>query len=82
MVLLGGVALLEWVWLCWSGCGLAKLGVALLEWCGQIGGSVTREAGFEVIYTEATPSLHSPPLLPAYQDVEPSTTPPAPSLPA
>jgi hypothetical protein len=26
-----GVALLEWVWPCWSGCGLVRVGVALLE---------------------------------------------------
>jgi hypothetical protein len=26
-----GVALLEWVWPCWSGCGLVGVGVALLE---------------------------------------------------
>ena len=26
-----GVALLEWVWLCWSRCGLARVGVALLK---------------------------------------------------
>jgi hypothetical protein len=25
------VALLEWVWPCWSGCGLVGVGVALLE---------------------------------------------------
>jgi len=26
-----GVALLEWVWPCWSKCGLAGVGVVLLE---------------------------------------------------
>jgi len=26
-----GVASLEWVWPCWSGCGLVRVGVAL-EW--------------------------------------------------
>ena len=26
-----GVALLEWVWSCWSGCGLVGVGVVLLE---------------------------------------------------
>jgi hypothetical protein len=26
-----GVALLEWVWPCWTGCGLVGVGVALLE---------------------------------------------------
>ena len=31
MALLGGVALLEWVWPCWSRRGLARVGVALLE---------------------------------------------------
>ena len=28
---LGDVALLEWVWPCWSRCGLVEVGVALLE---------------------------------------------------
>jgi hypothetical protein len=31
VALFGGVALLEWVWPCWSGCGLVGVGVALLE---------------------------------------------------
>jgi hypothetical protein len=31
VALLRGVALLEWVWPCWSGCGLVGVGVALLE---------------------------------------------------
>jgi len=26
------VALLEWMWPCWSRCGLVGVGVALLEW--------------------------------------------------
>jgi hypothetical protein len=25
------VALLEWVWSCWNGCGLVGVGVALME---------------------------------------------------
>jgi hypothetical protein len=29
--LLGGMALLEWVWPCWSGCGLVGRSVSLLE---------------------------------------------------
>jgi hypothetical protein len=29
MALLGGVALLEWVCACWSGCGLVGVGVSL-----------------------------------------------------
>ena len=28
---MGGVALLEWVWPCWKGCGLVGVGVAMLE---------------------------------------------------
>jgi len=38
-----GVVLLEWVWSCWSGCGLA-------------GGSVFQGVGFEVSKTQARPS--------------------------
>ena len=30
MALLGGVALLEWVWPCWGGCGLVGVGVAFV----------------------------------------------------
>ena len=43
-----GVALLEWVWPCWNGCGLVGVGVALLEWvwpcwsgCGLVGVGVS-----------------------------------------
>jgi hypothetical protein len=43
-----GVALLDWVWPYWSGCGLVGIGVALLEWvwfcwnrCGLVGGGVS-----------------------------------------
>jgi len=32
VALIGGMALLEWVWPCWSGCGLVGVGMALLEW--------------------------------------------------
>jgi hypothetical protein len=32
-MLLGGVALLEQVWPCWSRCGLVGVGVALLKVC-------------------------------------------------
>jgi hypothetical protein len=39
VALLGGcglvevdVALLEWVWPCWSGCGLVGVGVSLWAW--------------------------------------------------
>ena len=35
VALLGSVALLEWVWSCWSGCGL-------------VGGSMSVESGLEV----------------------------------
>jgi hypothetical protein len=31
MALLGGAALLEWMWPCWSRCGLVGVSVALLE---------------------------------------------------
>jgi hypothetical protein len=31
MGMIGGVALLEWVWPCWSRCGLVGVGVTLLE---------------------------------------------------
>jgi hypothetical protein len=31
VAVLGGVAVLEWVWSCRSGCGLVEVGVALLE---------------------------------------------------
>jgi len=37
VVLLGGVALLEWVWPCWNGCSLVGMGVALLEWVWPFG---------------------------------------------
>ena len=41
------------------------------------------EAGFEVVYTQATPSVgHSHSLLPVNQDVEHSAPFPAPYLPA
>jgi len=35
-----GVALLEWVWPCWSGCGLVGVGVALLEEVCHYGGGL------------------------------------------
>jgi len=40
VALFGGVALLEWAWPCWSGHGLAGVGVALWVWAeeqGQLG---------------------------------------------
>jgi len=45
-----GVALLEWVWPCWSGCGLVGVGVALLK------EDVTVGASFEVMYAQAIAS--------------------------
>jgi hypothetical protein len=43
-----GVALLEWVWPCWSGCGLAE-------------GSVPLEVGSKVSKAQASPSVLSKP---------------------
>jgi len=87
VTLLGGVALLEWVWSCWSGCGLVGVGVALLEWvwpcwggCGLIGGSVTVGAGFAVSYAQAIPSVEHVSFY--CQDVELSAPSPAPRQPA
>ena len=62
-----GVALLEWVWLCWSGCGL-------------VGGSVSLGVHFEVSEAQARPR-GLPFLLPAHLDIDLSATCPAPYLP-
>ena len=69
MALLVGVVLLEWVWSCWSGCGLVGGSVPLLG------------AGLQVSYAQALSSVaHSLLLLPSDEDVELSV-PPAPCLP-
>ena len=31
-----GMALLEWMWLCWSRCGLVPVGMALLDGCSPV----------------------------------------------
>jgi hypothetical protein len=58
------VALLEWVWPCWSGCGLVGVGVALLAWawpgwsgCGLVGVGVSLRVGSGVSSSQARPSL-------------------------
>jgi len=52
VALLAGVVLLEWVWLCWSGCGFVRVGVALLESM-----YVTVGAGFEVELCPVWPTV-------------------------
>ena len=58
-------------------------GSGTIRRCGLVGGSVTVEEGFEVIYTQAMPSvIDSLLMLPVDQDVEISALSPAPCLPA
>jgi len=79
VVLLGGVALLEWEWSCCSGCGLGVIAV-LLEWvwpwsgCGLVGGM-----GIETLLLTIWETVCS--WLPLDEDVELSAPFPAPCLP-
>ena len=80
VALLGGVALLEWVWPCWSGCGLVGVGVALLEWAQPCwSGCITVGVGFKPLPL-ASWKPSSPSSLPSGEDVELSA-PPTPCLP-
>jgi hypothetical protein len=62
VALLGGVALLQWVWPCCSGCGLVAVGVALLEEVCHCG------VGFETLLLARWVLVLS--CLPLEQDVE------------